>query len=110
METEMVTVKHYESPLGEILLAADETGLIGLWFMGQKYFARTLPKTYRTGESPILDSASKWLSPYPVWASGIRAPPTAMGRRHAFAICWKAASSTSPFAQDFQGAGVSRSV
>ena len=30
METEMVTVKHYESPLGEILLAADETGLIGL--------------------------------------------------------------------------------
>lgn len=64
METEMVTVKHYESPLGEILLAADETGLIGLWFMGQKYFARTLPKTYRTGDSPILDSASKWLSIY----------------------------------------------
>ena len=60
----MVTVKHYESPLGEILLAADETGLIGLWFMGQKYFARTLPKTYRTGDSPILDSASKWLSIY----------------------------------------------
>ena len=64
METEMVTVKHYESPLGEILLAADETGLIGLWFMGQKYFARTLPKTCRTGDSPILDSASKWLSIY----------------------------------------------
>ena len=32
MGTEMVTVKHYESPLGEILLAADETGLTGLWF------------------------------------------------------------------------------
>ena len=32
--------------------------------MGQKYFARTLPKTYRTGDSPILDSASKWLSIY----------------------------------------------
>lgn len=31
---------------------------------GQKYFARTLPKTYRTGGSPILDSASKWLSIY----------------------------------------------
>ena len=60
----MVTVKHYESPLGEILLAADETGLTGLWFEGQKYFARTLPKTYRTGGSPILDSASKWLSIY----------------------------------------------
>ena len=32
----------YKSPLGNILLAADETGLIGLWFYGQKYFARNL--------------------------------------------------------------------
>ena len=34
--------QHYESPLGGILLAADDTGLTGLWFEGQKYFARTL--------------------------------------------------------------------
>ena len=36
-------VRRYESPLGGILLAADDRGLMGLWFEGQKYFARTLP-------------------------------------------------------------------
>ena len=30
---------HYDSPLGGILLAADEAGLTGLWFEGAKYFA-----------------------------------------------------------------------
>ena len=35
-------IRHYDSPLGRLLLAADEQGLTGLWFEGQKYFARTL--------------------------------------------------------------------
>ena len=39
----MVSICHYESPLGGVLLAADEIGLTGLWFDGQKYFARGLP-------------------------------------------------------------------
>ena len=32
----------YHSPLGEILLAADEIGLTGLWFDGEKYYAGDL--------------------------------------------------------------------
>lgn len=40
----MTYTQHYDSPLGGILLAADEEGLTGLWFDGQKYFARMLPK------------------------------------------------------------------
>ena len=32
----------YPSPLGELLLAADDAGLTGVWFVGQKYFARSL--------------------------------------------------------------------
>ena len=28
----------YPSPLGELLLAADDDGLTGVWFVGQKYF------------------------------------------------------------------------
>ena len=28
----------YSSPLGEMTLASDGTGLAGLWFQGQKYF------------------------------------------------------------------------
>ena len=40
----MIYTCTYPSPLGNILLAADEVGLTGLWFEGQKYFAKTLPK------------------------------------------------------------------
>ena len=32
----------YASPLGGMLLAADDAGLTGLWFEGQKHFARRL--------------------------------------------------------------------
>ena len=34
----MVFVQHYDSPLGPVTLACDETAIIGLWFDGQKYF------------------------------------------------------------------------
>ena len=32
-------IQYYDSPLGKILLAADEIGLIGVWFENQKYYA-----------------------------------------------------------------------
>lgn len=32
----MHDIAYYDSPLGRILLAADEQGLIGLWFEEQK--------------------------------------------------------------------------
>lgn len=35
----MTDTMHYDSPLGGILLAADEEGLTGLCFETQKYFA-----------------------------------------------------------------------
>ena len=38
----MTYTKHYTSPLGMILLAADDAGLTGLWFEGSKYFAAEL--------------------------------------------------------------------
>ena len=28
----------YDSPLGEIMIAADSKGIAGLWIQGQKYF------------------------------------------------------------------------
>ena len=37
----MVTTT-FASPLGEILLAADDRGLTGLWFEGQEHFGSTL--------------------------------------------------------------------
>lgn len=55
---------HYESPLGGILIAADGGGLTGLWFDGQKYFARTLPEIYEEKETPVLLEAKRWLDIY----------------------------------------------
>ena len=50
----MVYTCIYKSKLGEILLAADEIGLTGLWFSGQKYFASTLPDKHISRETPVL--------------------------------------------------------
>ena len=50
--------------LGDILLASDETGLTGLWFEGQKYFANTLPEEHISQETEILAEAKKWLDIY----------------------------------------------
>ena len=44
----------YPSRLGDILLAADEIGLTGLWFFGQSYFADALPAEQVAQETPIL--------------------------------------------------------
>ena len=57
----MIFTQHYESPLGGILLAADDTGLTGLWFEGQKYFARTLDAVHQEQETAVLSEASRWL-------------------------------------------------
>ena len=53
----MIYRTYYLSPLGRILLTADDIGLIGVWFEGQKYFGEfpgpvsythlTLPTTSR---------------------------------------------------------------
>ena len=60
----MVYTCHYESPLGGILLAADEVGLTGLWFDGQKYFARDLPAEHTERNTPLLLEAGRWLDIY----------------------------------------------
>lgn len=54
----------YHSPIGEILLAADDTGLTGLWFAGQKYFARGLDSGHETRETAVLADAKRWLDIY----------------------------------------------
>lgn len=60
----MAYTMHYNSPLGGILLAADEIGLTGLWFDGQKYFARTLSDERIQRETPALREAARWLEIY----------------------------------------------
>ena len=60
----MQYISHYTSPLGEILLAANETGLTGLWFEGQKYFALYLDEEHEEKELPVFEQAKRWLTIY----------------------------------------------
>lgn len=52
------------SPLGNILLSADEVGLTGLWFDGGRYYAETLPEEHVERETPILMDTKRWLDVY----------------------------------------------
>lgn len=60
----MVAIQQYESPLGTMLLAADELGLTGAWFVGQKYFGAGLPAEHAERETPVLMQARHWLDAY----------------------------------------------
>lgn len=53
----------YNSPLGEILIAADEEGLTGLWFKDQKYFALTLKDPIEK-KIPVIAETERWLDVY----------------------------------------------
>lgn len=60
----MQYISYYESPLGKMLLAGDEVGLIGLWFEGQKYFGSTLNSEAKEKEIPLFNETKKWLDLY----------------------------------------------
>lgn len=53
-----------DSPLGEIYLAAEEACLIGLWFKGQRFFAKGLPERTVCRETPILRETVEALEGY----------------------------------------------
>ena len=60
----MQYTNHYDSPLGGILLACDETGLTGLWFDEQKYFAAGLIPEHAEKPHPHFEQAKRWLDIY----------------------------------------------
>ena len=69
-----MTTAFYPTPAGEVLLAASGMALTGLWFTGQRHFARTLPRPLPPpGDAPALDAAKRWLTSY---FAGKRPPPS----------------------------------
>lgn len=60
----MLYTGYYRSPLGKLLLAADEIGLTGLWFERQRYFAQGLAPAHTDEETPILTQTRRWLDLY----------------------------------------------
>jgi len=61
----MIYTHRYSSPLGQILLAADDEGLTGLWFVeNQRHMGEGLMANAREYPSPFFDEASRWLDIY----------------------------------------------
>ena len=60
----MQYISYYQSPMGNILMAADHIGLTGLWFEGQKYFARSLDPEHTEQELPLFETVKRWLNLY----------------------------------------------
>lgn len=54
----------YQSPLGEILLAADDKGLTGLWFAGAKYYGHGLGCGHEEKNVPVFEETRHWLDIY----------------------------------------------
>ena len=61
----MIYTHHIPSPLGQILLAADDAGLTGLWFVeNQRHMGEGLAANAMEHPSPFFDEASRWLDIY----------------------------------------------
>lgn len=54
----------YQSSVGDVLLATDETGLTGLWFEGEKFYALSLDPEHEERETPIFAITRRWLDIY----------------------------------------------
>lgn len=60
----MTYVHDYSSPVGKILLAANEKSLTGLWFYGAKYFAAGIESERTEVLTPVLEQTERWLDIY----------------------------------------------
>ena len=56
---------YYESPVGRIMLGANDKALVGLWIEGQKYFGDTADGEFvEISDSPVFSTVRKWLDAY----------------------------------------------
>lgn len=61
----MVYTSYYVSPVGQILLAAKNDALVGLWIENQKYFFGSLKdEQERQEDHPVLIKVRGWLDRY----------------------------------------------
>ena len=54
----------YDSPQGQMLLVADDDGLAGVYFDGQKYFPKLGTEWHRDANHPVLRQAKRELAEY----------------------------------------------
>jgi len=54
----------YDSPLGPVILAAEDNALVGLWFEGQAHCPKDASRWIRSEDHPVLRKAIRWLGAY----------------------------------------------
>ena len=54
----------YNSPIGKIIITADETSLTGVWFSDGKFYDRRIETEYEKRKLPIFDTTKNWLDIY----------------------------------------------
>ncbi len=59
----MQYLNHYNSPLGKIFMTADEAGLTGLWFDGQRY-SENYGSRCDESELEVFADTKRWLDIY----------------------------------------------
>ncbi len=61
----MIYITHYNSPIGDILLASKNDKLIGLWIENQKYYLSSFKEELQeVDNNKILNKTKKWLDRY----------------------------------------------
>lgn len=61
----MLCKTQYKSPVGNLIIAANDNGIVGLWIEGQKYFLGKLGEMPPdNNKSETLNAACKWLDDY----------------------------------------------
>ena len=60
----MLCTLWYASPLGRMLLAAEDGRLVGAWFEGQRFFPNDRCASMAGSPMPVLDTACFWLDGY----------------------------------------------
>ena len=80
----MQYISRYTNKMGEILLASDGKNLIGLWFVGQKYFAGNLDKDTFEKDLPIFEKTKQWLDVYFSGKAPCFTPPLSFGNISTF--------------------------
>lgn len=64
MATATVVQQRWQSPLGEILLRANDTALLGVWFHNQKYVPDDFETTDDSSASSVIQQTIAWLEGY----------------------------------------------
>lgn len=64
MAVTSIYTHNYQSPLGEIVIASNDTAITGLWLVGQRHFDIEVEGCITDKDLPIFDEVSRWLDIY----------------------------------------------